>query len=83
MTVLVVAAKRSGGAGEADMVKVVEKGFDAAGGRSRGFADCLAGVNDVICHVAAGQSTFQIAHQTSLANGREDDLEGVGPVITS
>jgi hypothetical protein len=43
-----------GGAGEADMVKVVEKGFDAAGSRSRGFADCLADANDLICHVAAG-----------------------------
>ena len=62
MTALVVAAKRARGAGEADIVKVDEKGFDAARSLGSGFSDCLADSNDAIGHVTAGQWMFQVAH---------------------
>jgi hypothetical protein len=48
---------------KAGSVKVVEKGFDAAGSVGRGFAYCLADSDNPIGHVAAGQAMFQIAHQ--------------------
>jgi hypothetical protein len=68
MTALLVAPKRARGAGEANIVKVVEKGFDATRSLRSGLPNCLADSNDAICHVAAGESMFEIAHQASLAN---------------
>jgi hypothetical protein len=49
-------------------VKVVEEGFDATRSLSSGLPYCLADADDAICHVAAGQAMFEIAHQASLAN---------------
>jgi len=69
VTALLVAPKRAGGGGEAEIVQVVEKSFDASCSGCSGFSYCVADSNDAICHVTAGQWMFEIAHQASLIAG--------------